>query len=64
MRKKAKLKTIPWDMTKYLKTEEDIAEYLAVVFEDGDTRIDQACARRCRARKGHGPNREGDGPRA
>ena len=39
MRKKAKLKTIPWDTTKYLKTEEDIAEYLAVVFEDGDPEL-------------------------
>jgi len=36
MRNKAKLKTIPWDSAKYLKTDEDIAEYLDVVFEDGD----------------------------
>ncbi len=36
MRKKAKLKTIPWDSAQYLKTDEDIAEYLDAVFEDGD----------------------------
>jgi probable addiction module antidote protein len=36
MRRRAKLKTIPWDSAKYLKTDEDIAEYLDVVFEDGD----------------------------
>jgi probable addiction module antidote protein len=29
-------KVIPWDATDYLKTDEDIAEYLAVVFETGD----------------------------
>jgi probable addiction module antidote protein len=29
-------KTIPWDSTKYLKTDEDIEEYLEAVFEDGD----------------------------
>ena len=29
-------KAIPWDATDYLKTDEDIAEYLAVVFETGD----------------------------
>jgi probable addiction module antidote protein len=39
MRKKAKLKTIPWDTTQYLKTAEDIAEYLDVVFEDGDPEL-------------------------
>jgi probable addiction module antidote protein len=32
----AKTKTIPWDSAKYLKTDEDIAEYLEAVFEDGD----------------------------
>jgi probable addiction module antidote protein len=31
-----KTKTIPWDSAKYLKTDEDIAEYLEAVFEDGD----------------------------
>lgn len=29
-------KTIPWDSTEYLKTDEDIANYLDAVFEDGD----------------------------
>jgi probable addiction module antidote protein len=29
-------KVIPWDATDYLKTDEDIAEYLAVVFESND----------------------------
>jgi probable addiction module antidote protein len=29
-------KAISWDATDYLKTDEDIAEYLAVVFETGD----------------------------
>jgi probable addiction module antidote protein len=33
---KAKLKTIPWDSAAYLKTSEDIAEYLEAAFEDGD----------------------------
>ena len=36
MRKTSKLKTIPWDSAQYLKTDEDIAEYLDAVFEDGD----------------------------
>ena len=31
-----KTKTIPWDSAEYLKTDEDIAEYLEAVFEDGD----------------------------
>jgi probable addiction module antidote protein len=40
MRKKnAKLKTIPWDAAQYLKTDEDIAEYLDAVFEDGDPEL-------------------------
>jgi probable addiction module antidote protein len=29
-------KTTPWDSAAYLKTEQDIAEYLEAVFEDGD----------------------------
>lgn len=29
-------KTIPWDATDYLKTDDDIAEYLAAAFETGD----------------------------
>jgi probable addiction module antidote protein len=36
MRKARKLKTLPWDAAAHLKTEEDIAEYLDAVFEDGD----------------------------
>ena len=31
-----KTKTIPWDSAEYLKTDEDIAEYLEAAFEDGD----------------------------
>jgi probable addiction module antidote protein len=31
-----KIKTIPWDSAEYLKTDEDIANYLEAVFEDGD----------------------------
>jgi probable addiction module antidote protein len=33
---KDKTKTIPWDSATYLKTDEDIANYLEAVFEDGD----------------------------
>jgi probable addiction module antidote protein len=29
-------KTIPWDSAEHLKTDEDIADYLEAVFEDGD----------------------------
>ena len=32
----AKLKTRPWDSAEHLKTEEDVANYLEAVFEDGD----------------------------
>jgi len=32
----AKLKTRPWDSAAYLRTEEDVAEYLEAVFEIGD----------------------------
>jgi probable addiction module antidote protein len=32
----AKTETIPWDSAAYLKTDEDIANYLEAVFEDGD----------------------------
>lgn len=39
MRKKVKLKTIPWDPTQYLKTDKDIADYLDAVFEDGDPEL-------------------------
>jgi len=31
-----KIKTKPWDSAAYLKTDEDIANYLEAVFEDGD----------------------------
>jgi probable addiction module antidote protein len=33
---KSKTKTIPWDSAAYLKTDQDIADYLEAVFEDGD----------------------------
>ena len=33
---KKKLKTRKWDIVEGLKTEEDIAHYLAAVFKDGD----------------------------
>ena len=32
----AKLKTHPYDSAEYLKTEEDVANYLEAIFEDGD----------------------------
>jgi probable addiction module antidote protein len=35
-RSRKKLKTIPWDSAAYLKTAEDVANYLEAVFEDGD----------------------------
>ena len=31
-----KLKTRPYDTADYLKTEEDVANYLEAIFEDGD----------------------------
>ena len=31
-----KIKTIPWDAVEYLKTEEDMANYLEAVLEDSD----------------------------
>jgi probable addiction module antidote protein len=34
--KMAKIKTRPYDSAEYLKTEEDVANYLEAVFEDGD----------------------------
>lgn len=37
MRKqKAKIKILPWDPVEYLKTEEDMAQYLEAALEDGD----------------------------
>jgi probable addiction module antidote protein len=35
-KRRSKLKTVPWDAATYLKTEEDMANYLEAVFEDGD----------------------------
>ena len=35
-KRRRKLKTYPWDSAAYLKTEEDVANYLEAVFEDGD----------------------------
>jgi probable addiction module antidote protein len=35
-KRRKKLKTYPWDSAAYLKTGEDIANYLEAVFEDGD----------------------------
>jgi len=36
VKRKAKLKTAPWDAAAYLKSDKDIAHYLEAVFEDGD----------------------------
>jgi probable addiction module antidote protein len=33
---KPRLKTLPWDSAQYLKTKEDIADYLEAVLEIGD----------------------------
>ena len=33
---KAKTKTIPWDSAAHLKSDDDIANYLEAVFEEGD----------------------------
>lgn len=35
-KRRKKLKTIPWDSAAYLRTAEDVANYLEAVFEDGD----------------------------
>ena len=35
-RRKAKIKTIPWDAVAHLKSDDDIARYLEAAFEDGD----------------------------
>ncbi len=32
----AKTKTLPWDASEHLESDEDIAAYLEAVFEDGD----------------------------
>lgn len=34
-----KLKTTPWDATRYLRTKADIAAYLDAVLEDGDPEL-------------------------
>lgn len=34
--RKSKLKTFPWDPVRYLKTEEDIAQYLEAAMEEDD----------------------------
>jgi len=39
VRKKPKVKTIPWDSAAYLKSDKDIAAYLEAVFEDGDPEL-------------------------
>lgn len=36
---KKKIKLYPWDPVKYLKTEEDMAQYLEAALEDGDPRV-------------------------
>ena len=36
VKRKATLKTVPWDAAEYLKSDKDIAHYLEAVFEDGD----------------------------
>ena len=33
---KSNTKTVPWESAAHLKTDEDIADYLEAVFEDGD----------------------------
>jgi probable addiction module antidote protein len=35
-KRRAKLRTLPWDPAAHLKTDEDIANYLEAVLEDGD----------------------------
>jgi probable addiction module antidote protein len=35
-KRQVKMKTIAWDSAAYLKTGQDIADYLEAVFEDGD----------------------------
>ncbi len=39
VKRRAKLKTVPWDATGYLKSDKDIAHYLEAVFEDGDPNL-------------------------
>ena len=35
----SKIKTLSWDAADHLKTDEDVATYLEVAFEDGDYRL-------------------------
>ena len=37
--KKEKLKTTKWDVVDYLKTDEDMANYLEAAIEDGDSAV-------------------------
>jgi probable addiction module antidote protein len=37
--KKEKLKTTKWDVVDYLKTDEDMADYLEAAIEDGDPAV-------------------------
>jgi probable addiction module antidote protein len=39
VKRKAKLKTVPWDAADYLKSDKDIVHYLEAVFEDGDPNL-------------------------
>src|ERR1700684_2655397 len=38
-KRKSEIKTIPSDSAEHLKIDEDIADYLKAVFEDGDPRL-------------------------
>ena len=33
------IKTKPWEVTDYLRTAEDVADYLAEALDDGDTQL-------------------------
>jgi probable addiction module antidote protein len=37
--KKTKVKTMPWDASEHLKSEEDMAAYLEAAIEDGDAAV-------------------------
>jgi probable addiction module antidote protein len=39
LKKKATLKTFPWNPAEHIKTEEDVIAYLDAAFEDGDPSI-------------------------
>jgi probable addiction module antidote protein len=36
IKRRPKIKTIPWDAATYLRSDDDIAHYLEAAFEDGD----------------------------